>query len=277
MQLFVDQLTNVDFSFLHAERGMLGETWLASALLDGAVDDEGMICDFSIVKRTLRNWLDDEVDHRLLVPTQSPALELKQEGDQISLTWQFSDQSLSVTGPAQAFALVDAESITAESVAVWCKLKLKDHFPVNVEQLTLSFETEAIAGAFYHYSHGLKLHNGNCQRIAHGHRSRILIWLNEERSLELEQLWAQRWQDIYLGFDEDVVGYEDGQIHFAYEAAQGHFELSMPASSCYLIGTQTTVEFLAEHLADAIKQQHPQAQVKVKAFEGINKGAISTR
>src|SRR5690554_225843 len=121
MQLFVDQLTNVDFSFLHAERGMLGETWLASALLDGAVDDEGMICDFSIVKRTLRNWLDDEVDHRLLVPTQSPALELKQEGDQISLTWQFSDQSLSVTGPAQAFALVDAESITAESVAVWCK------------------------------------------------------------------------------------------------------------------------------------------------------------
>lgn len=256
---------------------MIGETWLASALLDGAVDDEGMICDFSIVKGTLRNWLDDEVDHRLLVPTQSPALELKQEGDQISLTWQFSDQSLSVAGPAQAFALVDAESITAESVAVWCKLKLKDHFPVNVEQLTLSFETEAIAGAFYHYSHGLKLHNGNCQRIAHGHRSRILIWLNEERSLELEQLWAQRWQDIYLGFEEDVVGDNDGQIHFAYEAAQGHFELTMPASSCYLIGTQTTVEFLAEHLADAIKQQHPQAQVKVKAFEGINKGAISTR
>ncbi len=277
MQLFVDQLTNVDFSFLHTERGMLGETWLTSALLDGAVDDEGMICDFSIVKRTLRNWLDDEVDHRLLVPTQSPALELKQEGDQISLTWQFSDQSLSVAGPAQAFALVDAESITAESVAVWCKLQLKDHFPVNVEQLTLSFETEAIAGAFYHYSHGLKLHNGNCQRIAHGHRSRILIWLNEERSLELEQLWAQRWQDIYLGFEEDVVGDNDGQIEFAYEAAQGHFELTMPASSCYLIGTQTTVEFLAEHLADAIKQQHPQAQVKVKAFEGINKGAISTR
>lgn len=277
MQLFVDQLTNVDFSFLHAERGMLGETWLASAVLDGAVDAEGMICDFSIVKRTLRNWLDEEVDHRLLVPTLSPALELKQEGGRISLVWSFNDQNLSVTGPAQAFALVDAESITAESVAAWSKIQLKDHFPVNVEQLTLSFETEAIAGAFYHYSHGLKLHDGNCQRIAHGHRSRILIWLNEERSLELEQQWAQRWQDIYLGFEEDVVGDKDGQIYFAYEAAQGHFELTIPASSCYLIGTETTVEFLAEHLAATIKQQYPQADVKVKAFEGINKGAIATR
>lgn len=256
---------------------MLGETWLASALLDGAVNAEGMICDFSIVKRTLRNWLDDEVDHRLLIPTLPPPLSLKQEGDIISLTWQFSDQSLSVTGPVQAFALVDAESITAESVAAWSKTQLKDHFPVNVEQLTLSFETEAIAGAFYHYSHGLKLHHGNCQRIAHGHRSRILIWLNEERSLELEQLWAQRWQDIYLSFEEDVVGTNNGQIDFAYEAAQGHFELSMPASSCYLIGTETTVEFLAEHLADVIKQLHSQASVKVKAFEGINKGTIATR
>lgn len=277
MQLFVDQLTNVDFSFLHAERGMLGETWLASALLDGAVDDEGMICDFSIVKKTLRHWLDDQVDHRLLVPTESSALTLKQDGERIHLTWQFNDQSLSVSGPAQAFALVDAESITAESVAVWCKTQLKEHFPVNVEQLTLSFETEAIAGAFYHYSHGLKLHEGNCQRIAHGHRSRILIWLNEERSQELEQQWAQRWHDIYLGFEDDVVDHQAGQIDFAYEAAQGHFELSMPANACYLIGTETTVEFLAEHLADAIKAQHPQAHVKVKAFEGINKGAIATR
>lgn len=277
MQLFVDQLTNVDFSFLHAERGMLGETWLASVLLDGALDAEGMICDFSVVKRTLRNWLDDEVDHRLLVPTQSPALELKQTGDQISLTWQFAGECLSVSGPEQAFALVDAESITAESVAAWCKTQLKDHFPVNVEQLTLSFETEAIAGAFYHYSHGLKLHDGNCQRIAHGHRSRILIWLNEERSVELEQQWAKRWQDIYLGFEEDVINTNDGQIEFAYQANQGYFTLTMPASSCYLIGTETTVEFLAEHLAAAIKEQHPQAAVKVKAFEGINKGAIATR
>ena len=44
MQLFVNQLTNVDFSYLDAARGLVGETWLASAILDGVLDDQGMVC-----------------------------------------------------------------------------------------------------------------------------------------------------------------------------------------------------------------------------------------
>ena len=171
MQLFVEQLTNVDFSYLDAKRGLVGETWWASAVLDGALDEQGMVCDFGIVKKTLRNWLDDELDHRLLVPVQSPALTLKHSGDIIELSWQYDNGDLlEMRAPRQAVALVDAEHIDANSVAHWCREQLRSHFPVNVEQLTLSFVAEDIHGAFYHYSHGLKKHNGNCQRIAHGHR-----------------------------------------------------------------------------------------------------------
>ncbi|WP_282073439.1 hypothetical protein, partial [Janibacter hoylei] len=78
-----------------------------------------------------------------------------------------------VSGPDQAFALVEAETITAESVAAWCVQQLASHFPDSVEKLKLGFHCEQIEDAFYHYSHGLKKHLGNCQRIAHGHRSRI--------------------------------------------------------------------------------------------------------
>lgn len=278
MQLFVDQLTNVDFSFLDARRGIVGETWWASALLNGALDEEGMICDFGIVKKTLRNWLDSEADHRLLVPTLSPALTLKVDNERVELTWQLDNgEHIHMEAPRQAVALVDADVINDRTVAAWCREQLREHFPVNVEQLELSFEPEDINAAFYHYSHGLKKHNGNCQRIAHGHRSRLQIWLNNERASALESEWAQRFEDIYLGTEEDLLGQDNGQLQFAYDARQGHFRLSMPASRCYMMDTDTTVELIAEHLAAQIKAVNPQAAVKVKAFEGVNKGAIAIR
>ena len=276
MQLFVEQLTNVDFSYLDPERGLVGETWWASAVLDGVLDDQGMVCDFGIVKKTLRHWLDDEVDHRLLVPAKSPALTLHQHDHRVELEWTFANGGrISMTAPRQAVALVDAETISAESVALWCREQLRSHFPVNVEQLTLTFCEEEIRGAYYHYSHGLKKHAGNCQRIAHGHRSRIEIRLAGERSAELEQAWAGRWADIYLGSREDLVSDTDGQLSFAYQAQQGDFTLSLPARCCYLMDTDTTVEFIAAHLAEQVRSAYPSVDIEVRAFEGVNKGAIA--
>jgi len=54
MRLFVDQLTNLDFSYLDDKRGIVGETWLAHIELEGKLDKQGMICDFSHVKKKIR-------------------------------------------------------------------------------------------------------------------------------------------------------------------------------------------------------------------------------
>ena len=277
MQLFVNQLTNVDFSYLDAARGLVGETWLASALLDGVLDQQGMVCDFGIVKKTLRNWLDDQVDHRLLVPMLASNLELSINNDRVSLNWSHPQGQLRMTAPIDAVALVEAEQITPASVAEWCRKQLKPCFPVNVDNLTLEFEPEAISGAFYHYSHGLKKHDGNCQRIAHGHRSRLKIWLNGERQADLEQQWSTLWQDIYIGSREDLISATDTEMAFAYEAAQGHFTLTVPTATCYLIDTDSTVEWIAEHIATELAKRYAGQAVRVQAFEGLNKGAFASR
>src|SRR5690606_14838941 len=197
-------------------------------------------------------------------------------GERVQLEWQLDNgEHIKMDAPREAVALVDAASITAESLALWCREQLRGQFPVNVEQLQLSFEPETIDGAFYHYSHGLKKHNGNCQRIAHGHRSRIQIWLNDQRNAQLEQEWAERWADIYLATEEDTIALNDGQYEFAYTARQGEFRLSMPASRCYSIDIDTTVEIIASHLAAVIKAGQPLSNAQVKSFEGENKGVIS--
>ncbi len=282
MHLFVDNLTNVDFSYLDHRRGLVGETWLANAALDGALDSQGMVCDFGIVKKTLRHWLDDQLDHRLLVPSLSPHLELERNGERIALNWTLQDgEQIRVSGPEQAFALVESEAISADSVAAWSVRQLTSAFPTSVERLSLNFTYEEIADPYYHYSHGLKKHEGNCQRIAHGHRSRIRITLNGERSPEWESKWARRWADIYLGTREDLLEDSDEQIlRFAYSAQQGKFSLDIPARRCELVDCDTTVEQLAQYIADSIANtiaaERPGTQVQVRAYEGLGKGAVAT-
>lgn len=280
MLLFVDNLTNVDFSFLDPLRGLLGETWLANVRLLGELDEQGMVCDFGTVKKLARKWLDEELDHRLAVPARSPNIRITAEGDYLVIHWQFGAKGefISTRSPRDAIALVDAEVLTAETVASWCITQLKQLFPPHV-RLELDFTTEAIDGAYYHYSHGLKKHQGNCQRIAHGHRSRIDIWANGKKSPLLEQHWADDWEDIYLGTREDIVAKPqfDGidYYHFAYEAQQGPFEITLPQRCCYLIDTDSTVEFIAHHIAHKTRQANPETFIRVKAYEGIGKGAIA--
>lgn len=282
MLLFVDNLTNVDFSYLDPERGLVGETWLANIRLHGDLNEQSMVCDFGRVKKVVRHWLDTELDHRLAVPARSPHLTLRETDDRLELTWQLDDGShIFMSSPRQAVALVDAEVLNAESIARWCETQLEIAFAQKLEKLELDFSTETIDGAYYHYSHGLKKHDGNCQRIAHGHRSRIDIWQEGVKAPALEKHWADLWRDIYIGTREDIrhaitldgVDY----LEFTYHAPQGEFTLRLPQTRCYLIDTDTTVECLAQHIAAETSRAHPNTSLRIRAYEGINKGAEAYR
>lgn len=277
MRLFVDNLTNIDFSYLHGERGLVGETWLASVELTGDLDEQGMVCDFGDVKSRLRNWLNTELDHRLLLPVQSEHIKLLPEPDNCSVEWHFGDRFLATSSPNQALAFVPTASIREETVAAWCVEQLMPQFPDSVKKLELTFTPEQIDGPYYHYSHGLKKHGGDCQRIAHGHRSRIKIWRNNQESREDMEDWARKWKDIYLGTREDLLVEHDNDTNlvFQYEAQQGEFRLSLPRDCVYLIDTDSTVEFIAQHIADQQKKKYPPDSFVVKAFEGLGKGAIA--
>lgn len=276
MRLFVDNLTNVDFSYLCPTRGLVGETWLAHVELVGELDHQGMVCDFGVVKKSLRNWLDDQLDHRLLVPADHPRVSCKRQEQELSIELELDSGSrIHTRSPVQAVTLVAAHSITADSVAQWCITSLAGLFGTGIEKIRLSFTPESIEGPYYHYSHGLKKHEGNCQRIAHGHRSKIMVWRNDELCPHTMQDWAKKWQDIYIASNEDCIDKTTLSANFAYTSRQGEFQLSLPLQQCYFIDTDTTVEHLAQHMANEISKQYPGERITVKAFEGIAKGAIA--
>ncbi len=278
--LFVRHLTVIDFAYLDPQRGLVGESWIVDVELEGDLDEQGMVFDFSHVKKALKAGIDDFLDHKLAVPTQLAGLAIDQlkESVRVRLPLDAGGEILHQSPPC-ALCMIATDAITPESVTPKLTETLRQRLPENVKRLGIVLRQEAIDGACYHYAHGLKKHHGHCQRIAHGHRSRLEIFQDGARVQRLEQAWAHKWRDIYIGTREDMVGTPDidGLSHteFAYEANQGHFYLRLPSQHVYLIDTDSTVEWIAQHIAQSLKQSASTQTVEVRAFEGVDKGALA--
>ena len=278
--LFVNCLTVIDSSLLDPQRGLLGQSWLLDVELEGSLDDQGMVLDFGEVKKQIKRCVDQEFDHKLLVPAAYSGCRIEERDECRVICFQLaSGATIEHRGPLDACAPIDAECIDEATLAAAITCRLKPILPDNVHRVRLHLHTEEIQGACYQYSHGLKHHEGNCQRIAHGHRSRIQIFRDGERSPELESDWAQRWKESYLGTSADLKQEfsRNGTVyyHFSYISRQGQFELILPKSACYLIDTDSTVENLAQHICTTLKREHPASALRVVAFEGVEKGSIS--
>ena len=277
-RLFVDNLTVIDFSYLDSIRGVVGESWIVDIDLAGDLDDQGMVFDFGDVKKQIKQFIDTEIDHRLLVPTKSSGCTTQIQNDHLTIQFPLSTGGIIChQSPQDAVLLVDDQGIDAKSIAKTLQSKIGPLLPSNVTEVSINLRNEEIAGAYYHYTHGLQKHLGQCQRIAHGHRSRIEIKTNGQRNKKLEADWAIKLKDGYIATQAHIEKeYEtQGIAHTSmkYNAQQGDFAISLPSSKVFVIPLETTVENIAIFLANLISENH-QSDVVVKAYEGLNKGAF---
>jgi 6-pyruvoyl-tetrahydropterin synthase len=278
-QLFVDNLTVIDFSYLDNERGVVGESWIVDIELIGGLDDQGMLFDFGNVKKQIKYFIDSEIDHRLLVPTASPGCHADFENNKLSIGFPLiAGGVISHQSPQDAVLLVDAEKIDAKSIARDLQQRIKVLLPDNITGVRINLRHEEVDGAYYHYTHGLQKHLGQCQRIAHGHRSRIEIKTNGNRNPQLEAQWAERLKDSYIATESHIDNeFElNGIPHtgLSYRAQQGDFIISLPSDKLFIMPMESTVENIAIYLADIISKDN-QLNVVVKAYEGLDKGAFS--
>ncbi|MHA2714850.1 6-carboxytetrahydropterin synthase [Vibrio owensii] len=292
MNLFVNDLTVIDASYLCETRGMVGESWILDVVMHGDLNEMSMVLDFSKVKKQIKQLVDQYVDHRLLVPVKNSAVEranTKAGYTQVDL--MRGEKSIHLHCPDEAFCFVDAQEISIESVTQHIHQVLRGHLPTNVASIDVTLRHEKLDGAYYHYTHGLKKHDGNCQRIAHGHRSPIQILVDGQRDTAREDAFAQRWQDIYLASIEDLVEIShlelsehanlincDTHFGFRYTTSQGDFQLAIAHSETEVLNTDTTVELLAVFIANEIAPSLEEGQsLQIIAYEGVGKGAMAFR
>ncbi len=277
--LFVENLTVIDFAYFDIQRGIVGESLILDLELFGELNDEGMLFDFSFVKKRIKVCVDNLVDHKFLVAKNQTDLKMDNTPQSLDLELTtINGEFFQHCSPHQAVCMLDDEQVTPASLEKLLEKEIKTILPDNVTRVQIRLRPEESDDAYYHYSHGLKKHFGDCQRIAHGPRSNIKVWQNQiySRSLSLEI--ASMWKDIYIASAEDIK--ETREIEsvpyyvFEYIANQGLFQLTIPQHRCYLIETDTTIELIAKFLAEYLKKRAPKSQFKVKVFEGVDKGAI---
>ena len=78
---------NIEFCYGHRLlnysgkcRHLHGHNGKAVIVLEGeALDDRGMLVDFSDIKNSVRTWIDNELDHRMILNEDDPAVPFLQE------------------------------------------------------------------------------------------------------------------------------------------------------------------------------------------------------
>jgi len=130
--LFVNDLTNIDCSILHSQRGLIGASWATDIELSGELDEQSMVFDFAKVKKTIKTIIDQEVDHKLLVPTNYQGLEIKL-GNNTHLTFVSQDnQVIEHQSPLEAICQLDTTEICRADIIRYLTDRILSALPNNI-------------------------------------------------------------------------------------------------------------------------------------------------
>jgi len=91
-----------------------GHNYRVTATLHGSLDEHAIVYDFVILKERLRDLV-NELDHRTLLPTQNPLLDIEDGGQNVTVRYNLRKYSF----PKQDVVLLEIPNTTAEMLATW--------------------------------------------------------------------------------------------------------------------------------------------------------------
>ena len=106
----------------HQCESLHGHNYRVGVTVEGAVDSECLfVLDFSVLKRIVRG-LADEIDHKVLLPTENPKLAYRTEGDMLHVDY-FGKPTY--VFPRTDCALLPIPNSTAEMLAQYLAVRLR--------------------------------------------------------------------------------------------------------------------------------------------------------
>ncbi len=295
LNLFYEHVTVLDYASLDKHMGVVGDSLVVNVEFLGTVDLEGVIYDFSLAKKKVKEIIDEKTDHRLVVPKGL----VKIDGKNAFFEYQYGkNKVVKYWSPAQAICEVESEIVDQQSIKSFLEKEILNQMPNNIIKVNLEFisENSPDNSCYFNYTHGLKQHYGNCQRLLHGHRSTVKVYFDDKRDFEIENFLVKKIFNLNVHFAswENIINKNEiikassnslpeGKItgvdfiRLEYESKQGFFKVELPALDVYILQTETTVELLSQHFVKIIRGlPDKKGQISVKAFEGIGKGALTT-
>ncbi|MDC0980178.1 6-carboxytetrahydropterin synthase [Bdellovibrionales bacterium] len=289
-RLFIRNLTNLDFAWLDAKRGLMGESLQVSVALEGEMDERGFIMDFGPCKRWIKDLIDTHLDHMCVVPTHSAAVNvLGIDEERLSFGFRWQKGELEYECPRETVVLLEEEQLTLNSFSTHLERIALQQLPERVQAIKISLSEDPLFrnAANYRYTHGLKLHEGNCQRLFHGHRNPVEIFTNNVRQEKMEVFLCDYFKQIHFVPKSSIVS-ETGKLvmnsrdlsskeslTIRYQAPQGVFSSEMPVCDCLVMEEEPSIERITELAWSLIKKEFAisdSTSLTISCFEGLSKG-----
>lgn len=304
ISLFYKNVTVLDYAFLDDHMGVVGDALRVHVEFIGRTDSEGVVYDFSYAKKKVKEIIDLDCDHRLVVPRGLISdEEAKKEEGIVSFDYSYGlgEEVVSYTCPREGLCVLPSRHVSKETIQTYLEDIILEQMPETVSAVKITLEDEQLPEdkASFHYTHGLKEHYGNCQRLFHGHKNTVDVSVNGRPAPEFEDYLATdlfkgnvhfcKWENVVNKKDVlSLAGLEANEmpqgrltevpkIDISYQSSQGEFQGSLPGRAVFLMEQESTVENLSMLFAKLVKEMvDPEDIVEVRAYEGIAKGAVTT-
>jgi 6-pyruvoyltetrahydropterin/6-carboxytetrahydropterin synthase len=107
----------------HQCESLHGHNYRVGVMVEGAVDDECLfVLDFSILKKIVRRIV-DEIDHKVLLPTNNPKLAYRHEGEMVHVDYFGKPTYVFPKGDC---ALLPIQNSTAEMLAEYIAVHVRN-------------------------------------------------------------------------------------------------------------------------------------------------------
>jgi 6-pyruvoyl-tetrahydropterin synthase len=294
VKMFIKDLMTVDVAIFVPAKGVIGRSWYIDLTLEGLKDENGFIYDFSKIKSLARNVIKDTLDHTLVIPIYSQDVSYSESahGEQWSLlvkeTRTHPDFCWHYRCPKGAVFPVSGMSVTPTHLEMELSKILRHRLPDSIHHVEIGLREGSLplSEAKIRYTHGLPLHDGPCQRLFHGHDSRIEVYVGAERRGDLEHYVARELlgNDVHIATPDQIIegpkelGRMAGDwqpVTLSYLAKEGHFEAVIPACKLFNVRHTTSIESITAEIAEILhEKENPQEALKVICYEGLDKGAV---
>jgi 6-pyruvoyltetrahydropterin/6-carboxytetrahydropterin synthase len=132
----------------HRCEALHGHNYRAGVTLEGALDPQSwFVFDFVALKRLMKR-LTDELDHRVLLPTQNPKLAIAQAGDRVTVRFDGVER---YAFPAGDCVLLPIPNTTVEVLAQYLGHRVRDELVRAVQLHALELEVEETFGQSARY------------------------------------------------------------------------------------------------------------------------------
>src|SRR5580765_8997060 len=123
----------------HRCEGLHGHNYRASVTIEGALDEEAwFVFDFVVLKKIMKRLCDD-IDHKVLLPTENPKIQLGEQGESVTVAYEGKPRYVF---PKSDCVLLPIPNTTVEMIAELLTTRLRAEFDLLIFRQKTAYEME---------------------------------------------------------------------------------------------------------------------------------------